>query len=70
MEPHSPICLGGGARIVGGHFCLYVKGHVTVDRQWTILHTSLIRHEIFRLVFAVVEAAGQNHVVIVALKKK
>lgn len=34
-----------------------------------MLHTSLIRHEIFGLVFAVVEAAGQNHIVIGTLRK-
>lgn len=32
--------------------------------------TSLTGHEIFGLVFAEVEAAGQNHIIVVALRKK
>lgn len=34
-----------------------------------MLHTSLIRHEIFRLVFAIVETAGQDHIIIITLRK-
>lgn len=34
-----------------------------------MLRTSLIRHEIFCLVFAVVETAGQNHIIIGTLRK-
>lgn len=34
-----------------------------------MLRTLLIRHEILCLVFAVVEAAGQNHIIIGTLRK-
>lgn len=34
------------------------------------LHTSLTGHEVFSLVFAVVETAGQNHIIVVSLRKK
>lgn len=37
---------------------------------YRIKHTFLIRHEVFCLVFAVVETAGQNHIIIVTLIKK
>lgn len=37
--------------------------------ELSIFHTSLTGHEIFGLVFAEVETAGQNHIIVVALRK-
>lgn len=51
-----------GAEVVKS-ICRYVK-------HQRGLHTFLIRHEVFSLVFAVVETAGQNHIVVISLGKK
>ena len=60
LEPHCAICIRSRAEVVKS-ICKCVK------RQKG-LHTFLIRHEVFSLVFAVVETARQNHIVVVSLK--
>lgn len=53
-----------------GSECLSLLNVWEDHSESSMLRTSLIRHEILSHVFAVVEAAGQNHIVVVSLRKK
>lgn len=64
MKSHCSICVWGASEVVriGNIF-----NDTLIEDKLSILHTSLTGHEIFCLVFAEVETAGQNHIIIVSL---